>query len=279
MIATDFSFSGYKLSDFKFILCNFGNKSDDISNGSKLEFKTVSVKHGSYFLNASALYSEALTINFSICKNPCLLSSGRLEPIDIDESTSIMRWLNCKTMKFLKIDDIEYENVNFEGSFTDIERVEYNGRLYGFNLTFTTNRPFGVGDKITRHFSLEENHSALLYDTSDEIGYIYPSVFMDIKQSGNLSLKFAGAETTNTVIKNVESGDKIFMKYPCIYEGISENSDNYYYNSNAENKFTENFNFVFPRISNDMEERVNTITSNLNIDLIIEYYPIRKVGA
>lgn len=279
MNAKDFSFNGRELSDYKFMICNFGNRDSEISNGSKIEFNTVSTRYGSYFLNAGASYSEALTIKFSVCKNPCYTRTGSLEPIVISESTSLMRWLNTKTMKYLKLYDEEYENINFQGSFTDIERVEYNGKLYGFNLTFTTNRPFGVGDAVTRHFSIGEGGSALLYDLSDEIGYIYPIIYIVIKQAGNLVLTFDGGEKTITEINNVEVNDNIYLEYPCIYQGAGESSNGHFKFIYENNKFTNNFNFVFPKISNSEGKRINNITSNLDIDLTIRYCPIRKVGA
>ena len=142
----DFEYDGRTLSSFGFVLCRFGSGgTDTISNGSLISFNTVSSLYGQKYELASTQYDECISATFQICIDPCSLD---FREITVDEMRKIMRWLNRKGFHKFKLVDPEYTNIYFEASF-NVNRVEFDGRLYGFELEMTTNSPFAHMESFT----------------------------------------------------------------------------------------------------------------------------------
>ena len=165
MKALDFEYDGYLLSDFGFMICSFGDKGlETISNGSKISFNTTPIFNGSKSLLTQVSYDENIECNFAICKNPCVTASGDVEPITATEESQIMRWLNRK--RFLKFRVLQdgYEDIYFNGSF-NIDKYELDGNVYGFELTFTSDRPYAIYDSIMYNFTIStENGNYVIND-------------------------------------------------------------------------------------------------------------------
>ena len=69
MKAFDFSYGDKRLSDFGFILCNFGGSKglDTVSDGCQITFNTVPVLGGSKHHLVSTEYEECLEDVWQIC--------------------------------------------------------------------------------------------------------------------------------------------------------------------------------------------------------------------
>ena len=266
MKALDFEYDGYLLSDFGFMICSFGDKGlETISNGSKISFNTTPIFNGSKSLLTQVSYDENIECNFAICKNPCVTASGDVEPITATEESQIMRWLNRK--KFLKFRVLQdgYEDIYFNGSF-NIDKYELDGNVYGFELAFTSDRPYAIYDSIVYNFTISnENGNYVINDLSDEIGQIYAKMKIKCLSSGNLIINNS-IENRDTVIKNCTQNEIISLDYPIIESTL------------ISHKLQNDFNFNFVRIANTYENTLNKLTFSLPCEVQLSYNPIKKVG-
>lgn len=263
MKAFDFSYGDKKLSDFGFIICNFGNKGlDTVSDGCRISFNTIQVLGGAKHELTSVQYEECLETTLQICKHSC---AGGIQEITATEHRNITRWLNRK--KFLKFKPLseEYIDLYFEASF-NINKIELDGRLFGFELEVVTNRPFALKEpKIINIKNTVQDGVHYINDISHEEGYIYPRVEITINKDGNLKIHNA-IEDRNTYIANCVSGEVITMDYPVIRSSISSH--------NIQN----DFNWNFFRIANTYENSRNDLTISLPCSIKLEYSPIVKIG-
>lgn len=263
MKAYDFIYDNKKLSDFGFIVCNFGdNGLDTVSDGCQISFNTIPVLGGAKHELTSVQYENCLETTIQICKHSC---TGGVQELTATEHRNITKWLNRKRfLKFKPLSD-EYIDLYFEASF-NISRIELDGRLFGFELEVITNRPFAL--KEPRMISIKNTvadgkHS--INDTSHEEGYIYPIVEITVNESGNLNIHNA-IEDRNTYIANCVAGEVITMDYPVIQSSISSH--------NIQN----DFNWNFFRIANTYENSRNDLTISIPCSIKVEYSPIVKVG-
>lgn len=267
MYACDFEYDGQYLSDYGFVICNFGGTSglETVSAGSKITFNTVSRHRGKIFSLAGTQYDECITGTFSICKNPEKYNDLRIVN---DEYRDIMRWLNRREfLKFQLLDeeDKEREPCYYEASF-NIEKVLVDKVLYGLELTMITNKPFGCGPERSVTWDIDDtSKSYVISDVSDEIGYTYPSIVITCRETGHLTLR---NETDNCtmVIKNVSAGEVITIDGPTHMIVSSLNS----------HKIHDDFNFEFLRIGNTINNRDNRISVSLPCKLELAYSPIIK---
>lgn len=263
MKAYDFIYDNKNLSDFGFIVCNFGDKGlNTVSDGCQISFNTVPVLCGAKHELTSTRYENCLETTIQICKHSC---TGGIQEITATEHRNITKWLNRKRfLKFKPLSD-EYIDLYFEASF-NISRIELDGRLFGFELEVITNRPFAL--KESRIINIKNTvadgkHS--INDTSHEEGYIYPLVEITVNESGNLKIHNA-IENRDTYIANCVAGEVITMNYPVIQSSISSH--------NIQN----DFNWNFFRLANTYENSRNDLTISLPCSIRVEYSPIVKVG-
>lgn len=263
MKAFDFSYDGKSLSDFGFIICNFGKKGlDTVSNGSQISFNTIKTLNGAKHEFVSSSYEDCLETTIQICKTPCNNDVMEMSSTEIRELT---RWLNRK--KFLKFKPIseEYIDLYFEASF-NISRIELDGKCVGLELEVFTNRPFALKEpRIINIKNLVQDGKHSLNDISHEEGYIYPYTEITITQSGNLNI-YNTIEDRSTYIANCVAGEVITMDYPIIQSSVSSH--------NIQN----DFNWNFFRIANTFENSRNDLTISLPCSIKVEYSPIVKVG-
>lgn len=269
MRATDFIYDGVQLSSLGYIVCTFDSGGTDTSSaGSEITFNSVKQHGGTYYAQTGVEYDECFSTTFSICKN---IVDGPGEEITLDEYRKLMRWLNRKQFHdFNLLDPKEngWKDITFQGSF-NIEKIEFSGNIIGLNLTFNTNRPFGVGKETTLTFSIEAaNSSYNITNDSDEIGVLYPDLLEVVcKQDGDLSIK-NNPEGRTTFIAGCTAGEKITMD--CIDKILTSSLPSH-------KKIYNNFNFNFFRLYNSYSQRTNTITVSMPCDVKIIYRPIRKV--
>lgn len=263
MKAFDFCYGDKKLSDFGFIICNFGDKGlDTISDGCQISFNTIPVLGGAKHELASTQYEDCLETTIQICKHSC---TGGIQEITATEHRGITKWLNRK--KFLKFKPLseDFIDLYFEASF-NISRIEMDGKLFGLELEVVTNRPFALKEpRIINIKNLVQDGKHSINDTSHEEGYIYPHTEITITESGNLKIHNA-IENRDTYIANCVAGEVITMDYPVIQSSISSH--------NIQN----DFNWNFFRVANTYENSRNDLTISLPCSIKVEYSPIVKVG-
>ena len=264
MKAYDFSYGeNKKLSDFDFIICNFGDKGlDTVSNGAVVSFNTVPTLNGAKYELVGTTYEDCLETTIQICKNPC---AGDTMEISSTTFREITKWL-CRR-KFLKFKLLDEDNIDlYHEAIINVNRIEMNGMLVGLELEIRTNRPFALKEPRViniKNTVADGKHS--INDTSHEEGYIYPHTEIAIAESGNLNIHNA-IENRDTYIANCIAGEVIIMDYPVIQSSISSH--------NIQN----DFNWNFFRVANTFENSRNDLTISIPCSIKVEYSPIVKVG-
>lgn len=267
MKAIDFEYDGIRLSDLGYMICTFdGSGEENYSIGSQLSFITTPVNNGRTNYMTGFSYDECITAEFQICKGRDTWCYDRENKyFTVEESRALARWLNRTTFRPLTIIDDGYENIYFEGSF-NLSKIEINGQVVGFTLELTTNRPFGLHQPFVKIFTATKDQGVLVPDISDEIGDTYLDLEVTCKDGGNLTIK-NDLNKFCTEIKNCTTNETITMTKDLVITS-----------TNHANGLMNDFNFVFPRISNTFRERNNKFTFSLNCDVRLSYSPVCKVG-
>lgn len=266
MYAEDFEYDGRYLSDYNFIICNFGDKGiENISGGSNITFNKVMREQGKIYGLSSTQYSECLECTFQICKDPCIYNDY---VIDNEEYREIMRWLNRR--EFLPFKPFNsgtggYEGIWFNGSF-NINKLVMDGKTYGLELTLITDKPFGYGKEIVRTLNFSAADQVKTFaDTSDEIGVAYPDMKIKCMANGDLTIRNITYPCA-AVIKNCSRGEVIdIMGSTKIISSSLDSHD-----------IADDFNYEFFKIENQFRQRDNKIAVSIPCEIRISYYPIIK---
>lgn len=269
MYMIDFTYANNRLSDYGCVIASTvtGN-TDTAALGSSLQFETL--RHSATFEETilTAKYEENVTATFDIIKNPC-----QNELVFSDKEISFfMRWLNRKQYdKFYPIyNDDSYPGVYFKGTF-NVAAIKIGGKVIGFTLTFNSNSPFGYIDKED---VLNVTDSFVIYNDSDEIGYLYPNLFkVTCNINGNLEIENKTDDAQNKIIvNNCVAGETII--FDCINKIIQS--------SESHTKLYNDFNYNYPRlVSADDSSIINTqnvFTTSIPCSITIAYSSHRKAG-
>lgn len=274
MIATDFVYDDIKLSDKGYIICDFDDKSgtEIVDVGSTITFNKIKRDSGRIYTLASATYDECVTATFDICKNDCLYNNNEME-ITTEEFREIMQWLNRREFLPFRIVDANQTVCWYNASF-NVDKIVIGGKIYGVRLTMETDRPFGYDDKVTRTYALSDsNVTVSIINTSNEIGYLYPTVTIKCWMGGDLIITNT-LEDSTTVIKNCSNAEVITINGET--QTIVTNNER----NHTKKKIHNDFNWEFPRIGTKMIRgqvvRNNDITTSLPCEITIEYRPIVK---
>lgn len=248
-----------------YMICQFDDSSGFASStaGSQLTFTKVSRNSGRYFLLSGSRYDVPFETTFSICK-----PTGK--QFTLAEYAELMRWLNRPDFHDLYIgyddEDCDYDDVHFRGTF-NIDKVEFYGKLVGFDLTFTSDGPFAYGEQRTYNFSLTDSSTYTIFEESDEVGYVYPdSLVITCGSAGNLRITNS-IEDRSTYVANVSSGESLTF----------ESTVSTLTSSNTSHVVMNDFNFTFFRLANTLTSRKNVISSTLPCTISLSYTPRRKV--
>lgn len=274
MYALNFEYAGEQLSDYGMIICSFDSGGvETVSSGSDITFNQVSVANGNRFLLSSSTYEQALQCTFQICKNPCLADSQNEMMFTVAEISSIQRWLCRKNQYYrFKLNQDGYEDIYWNCTFS-VKEVQIYGKVYGLELTLFTDAPFGYQDEISiSEDASKADYSFDVYDTSDEEGYIYPKVEIEIKNpyGCNFWLQNSMDSSRPIIINNCSYGEILTL-----------DGENHIITSSVSHpNLTNDFNYVFPRILNTYGETKNKfILGQQSIcKITMTYSPIRKVG-
>lgn len=258
---TDFQFGNNFASDFGLMVATFDSSGgvETVSSGSQLTFNTVKPVGRDVSNLIGTSYEETITTNFQLCK----FDNCDAAIITPEEYGEINRWLNRKMFDVFKTNENGYENIRFIGSF-NVQAIKVYGVIYGVDLTFTSNAPYGFNDETQCYFS---GKSFYIYDDSDEVGEIYPNVIIACNEAGSLTIDNS-ADDEILEIKNCTSGEIITINGE---QGIITTTS-------VGHNISNDFNYNFIKIINTYDNRDNTYNSSLNIDINMVYSTIRKVG-
>lgn len=267
LYALDFEYDGQYLSDFGFIICEFGASAglSTVSAGSNITFNKVPHNRGKKFSLTSTQYDKCIQTSFDICKNPDIYDRNDME-ITNDEYKTLVRWLNRhEFLRFQVLYNDGRDTCYFDASF-NIEKIFVSDILYGLRLSMETNRPFGYGRTITvSHTFTDIDVPLTILDVSDEIGETLPTITIKCTSDGDVKL-FNELENCTTLIKNCKQGEIIVIDSQ--NQIISSN-----YNSHD---IANDFNYEFFIIGNTYKTRQNNIYSSIQCEIKIQYEPIIK---
>lgn len=265
--ATNFLYDNEKLSDYGMILCKFdSNSSETVSIGNNLTFNTIKTSISDRNYLSAATYDEPLSATFQICKMDCHNPEDRF--ISPEELTSLLRWLARRDgyHKF-KLYQKGFEDTFFMGSFNNISQLKIGGEIYGLELTFVTDSPYGYED-VSLDFTTTASSAFSIFNMSNETGHIYPKVFIcKCLASGDLTIHNS-IENRTMEIKNCVKDEVITI----------DGNHKVIETSVPTHKLYNDFNYNYFRLGNKYEDNLNIITTSLPCEIHIEYESVRKVG-
>lgn len=265
MRATDFIYDGTQLSSLGYVIGRISDAGtlDVVNTDSQRSFSNFSLFEGKWRPLAVSTYKDVLKIEMSIIKNPCDASFQDDMKIPLSEIRMIKRWLGRPTFHELRIVDDEYDGIFWMGS-CNVEEVHSGGICVGFNLTFTTDRPFALADKLVFRGRVSAGDEVAILDESDEIGFIYPDVEIQVVEPGDFTIT-NGFDGRQTIIRNCSGGEKITMSKVLTIE-----------TTDGAHAIGDDFNWKFLRINNNYDSRVNILTFSGECTYKISYNPIVK---
>lgn len=259
---SDFIFDGRSLSEFGYILV-FEN-TEDTMDTSNMEMKTIKGARNDKSLGVGYSYGDNLTATYLIMKNFCEFPEDELNLTDEDVS-ELTRWLCRKQYKWFRYVDTEdgVDDTWFQGYWT--VKKEYAGdQVIGLQITLHTNAPYGYS-RIIKHFENQTSFSINI--NTDEEGYIYPDVTIQLSANGELNLTNT-TEDRVTGLKNCVAGETITIR----------NGDVQQISSTQDHDWIHEFNYKYPRFVAKYGDTQNDFTVNMPADITLEYREIRKVG-
>ena len=286
MSFTDFEFNGQKLSDFGCIVCTFsgGGSTQTISIGSNLSLNTINRSGLNNFEILSTKYDEPFSFKIQICKNECGYFINERRFITENEVSKIMRWLNKKSYRKFKMiySDGKCSNMYYKGTFPSIQMITLGENIIGLELSFQANAPFGYYEPLDFDMDFSDiNNEFTIYDSSDEIGYIYPHILqVTVLEDGDLEIKNSQDKET-VIIKNCIEGEIITL------DGKNKIITSNKTHSTLYNDF--NYNFVkiinkcgdsddYYEVDNEDDQVENVFSTTLPCMIHLSYSPICKMG-
>ena len=256
-----FVFDGRSSDDFGLLICNFDGSEPSESSGGEIEItKTESPIQNRWYKSGNSNYTSALQFSFSVAKHT-------FEPCDAYDYSAINRWLCRKDgYKDFMITRRDYDNVHYYAQF-NITPIEVAGNIVGITVNGVTDSPFGYSQLITNTFEVNGFGAFTLFDLSDEIGYIYPDIEIEVND--------------NCDIKIINQFDgSVFKLNNCVANEIIK-IDGKYLQMNTTallHNLYNDTNYMFPKIMNDYSNRKNVFEMYGNFVITMKYRQIRKVG-
>lgn len=295
---SDFTYDGTTLSSLGYMVCWWDKETNTAAKDAQRNFNQISMYLGRYQPFTVTSYDNTLEMTFGICKMPCgdqnydidtetgnpiltendrhLLREfwsydgndvkGEDGEISIAEMRYLKRWLSAPNPRVFSVNDERYEGIKWEGSF-NIEEVNVGSKRVGLNLTFTSNRPFGIEEDRIIEGDIKKNGAINVSYFSDEWGYTYPYVKIECRADGDLTI-YNAYDQRSTMIKNCVDGEIITIdKQLQIASSIT-----------THDVFSD-FNYVFLRLGRDKGSSINKLTFTLPCHYTISYTPVAKVVA
>ena len=274
LYCTEFVFDGVSSEEYDLIICSFnGAENGEATAGSNIEFTTFKTPNSNKWVKTSATYNEQLSFTFQICKNPCVSN----QPFSERELAFLMRWLVRKDYKYLQFIQEGFENIYYNCQL-NAQRYMISGECYGLTLTAICDAPFGWSEPINYSLSSSTTATHRLYDSSDEIGEIYPMIEI-LSKSDNQEISLTNSMTNvTTSILNCMNGERIILSSENKIASSSEcvPSDEGIGYVGRHTTFLDDFNWEWFAIGNTFNNRVNEITTTGNCDINLYWRVPRK---
>lgn len=262
----DFEFDSVKLSDKGYILV-FDGKNDENLPVSQMTYDTIKGALSDISHKVSHNYGDNYTRTFLIMKSPCENNDDELDMTE-DDVSEMTRWLVRKQYKVFKyIDDEGNYYPTWYKVQNTVEKVEYGDKIIGLSITVNSNAPYGFANAVTTTWSTDTLTKTIRVN-SDEEGYIYPDITITVREAGELIFNNRN-ENRRMRVKNVSVDETITILGGDLMQ-ISSDDETH--------DLAKDFNYVFPRLCVEYGSYNNLLATNLQCDVSVTYYGIRKVG-
>lgn len=268
MYCTEFIFDGISSKEYDLTICSFDRaEGGEAAAGSRIEFTNFKAPGSDRWVKTGSAYNEPLTFTFQICKD--IGGGEKSEPLSERELAFLMRWLVRKEYKDLQFIQEGYENIFYHCQI-NAERYMITGECYGLTLTVLCDAPYGWSEVKTATISSSGTTIVKLYDSSDEIGVVYPSVTLHVNENAEAQdVSIANALTgIATQIKNCNPGEIITMENRKISSS--------HFDTEEHKTLYDDFNWRWFTIGNTFENRENEITVTGNCDITMKWRVPRK---
>ncbi len=269
MWCNDFIFDGERLSSFDLMICNFDGSNDSWSGGD-VTFTTIQSPNSDIFTYYTSRFETPISFSFSICKNTCKIKNQQEMFLTQKEQAYLMRWLQkVDGYHWLAFDQEGWEDVWFHVQINP-QPYYWAGHIIGYTLNCTADSPYGYSKLLKKSFTLKTgntNNSITIKNYSDIVGNIYPRIKINALNNGTIRLE-SGSENNHkiTAIENVINGTEIIL----------DKENDFIYGIPNMN----NFNYVFPILSNEYGN-IDTFFTNIgevDIEIEITYRFVRRVS-
>lgn len=261
MTEDNFVFDNILLSDFGYVVSHDGVL-DEETVVSGMQFTTVKGARSDISHKVATPYEENYHADVTITKSPCGDDNLYLTNHDISEMAN---WLCRKEYKWFRwVDDIGQDEIWYEVQI-NMDKQMYGNSVIGLVLHITANRPYGVTKEFKKNFA-EEDFQVVVH--SDEEGYIYPDITINVDDDGTIALTNE-YENRTMEIKNCTAGEIITIHGGDLLQ-ITSSIDTH--------DLSKDFNYKFFRLCNMYARNKNNITLSGNATGTMTYRGIRKVG-
>ena len=247
----------------------YDNAIDETSPVSTMDFATFKAAQSDISHKTSTSYPEGLTRVISIYKNPCEHEDLNLTNIDI---SYLSRWLSRKQYKWFRWINDETDMEIWYQVQIKIDKIEYGDNVIGLQLTIQANRPYGVTRPIKSSYKCEAGTEHMITINTDEEGYIYPDMVIELLESGDFQLK--NKREPNRIMKI--DGCIVGEKLTITGSDILQIESNKY--PNRKKALADDFNYLFFRLSYKDGNGKNIFIPNMKCNISMSYRGIRKVG-
>lgn len=264
----DFIFDGRLASEFGLAIVNFNGSSDTENNViSETNFTTFKPASEDRYIFTASEYTGVLTKTIQVIKfENCEYKT--MTKIDIE---NIQRWL-CREDGYHSFCFITDDEETFEyNAKIDMKVVEIVGKNVGLELTITTNSPYAYKTNVKK-YKFNGQDSLIINDNSSKIGTSPINITIACIDSGDLEIEHIfNNQSDKIIIANCIQGEIITITE---YQTIESNLPTH--------KIANDFNFVFPTISNliinGRDETKNIYKCNMNCEVTFKIHTRRKVG-
>ena len=260
----DFIFDGKSAKDdFGLYIVDINNSSDTTSDVSIRNISSFQPANNDRVIWTSTENGEALNKKIELVH---MVDCEGIELTD-DDIDKIARWFSREDgfHKFSWVTDDN--NEYFYNVHINISKIYFGGKIIGLEFDITTDSHYTFKN-INETFNVTSGEIIRLYDYSSRFG-IKPMrlEISNISKSTFQLIHVFNNKEEKTVITSCNSNEKII---------ISESKT--IYSSDTNHDIADCFNYVFPVISNNINDEKNLYVVNCDCVITFEYLQRRKVG-
>lgn len=261
---TDFIFDGKSAKndfDLYIVSINDNSKNDVVSNRNISNFQPA---NSDSLIWTATENGEALSTTIEvICMGNCVYKD-----LFDDDIETIARWFSREDgfhkLSFVSNTD---ENDYYYNAHINVSKAISNSSVIGLSFEITTDSQYAFKE-VNHSFEVKENEEIILSDYSSKLGRKPLNVKIKPKSNTDMVLSHTfGNKTLITKINNCSSNEEISITE---FQTITS--------SNKNHDISDDFNYIYPSIYNDINDSKNIYSLNCDGTLNINYKQRRKVG-